>query len=305
MSSQTPAPGQPQSQPVPPPNARQQKVRVVDVGAMLLDVEPARYMPLVREGQAEVVGFEPQQAECDRLNAQRLAGATFLPYAIGDGSERTFYQTNAKFTSSLYKPNAAVLSMFENLGELSQVVQESRVQTRRLDDLPEVAECDWLLLDVQGAELDVLRGAEKLLSNVLVVETEVELLPLYEGQPMFGDVDCFLRQRGFLAHMLYAPLPQKLKACPIAVAPERLRHVPWMNAVYVRDLTTWSSLNITQLQKLSIIMHNVYASLDMAALALQELDRKTGTQAKDQYLRSLAQANVGARPGAQPAPRSR
>jgi FkbM family methyltransferase len=290
-------PGGPASQPTAPAHARQQRVKVVDVGAMLLDVEPARYMPLVREGQAEVVGFEPQEAECARLSAQRLAGATFLPYAVGDGSERTFYETNAKFTSSLYRPNMALLSMFERLGEVSQVVSERRVQTKRLDDLPEVSGCDWLLLDVQGAELDVLRGAERLLGDVLVVETEVEFLPLYEGQPMFGDVDGFLRARGFYVHMLYAPQPQKLKACAAPVATRQLRHIPWANAVYVRDMTAWGGLSIVQLQKLCIIMHNVYGSVDMAALAMLELDKKTNGQAREQYLRSIAQSGPSAQAG--------
>jgi hypothetical protein len=31
-----------------------------------------------------------------------------------------------------------------------------------------------------------------------VLEIEVELNPIYEGQPLFGDVDRFLRDRGFV-----------------------------------------------------------------------------------------------------------
>jgi hypothetical protein len=54
-----------------------------------------------------------------------------------------------------------------------------------------------LKLDVQGLELAVLRGAGAALDRVLLVESEVEFNLLYERQPLFGEIDEFLRQRGF------------------------------------------------------------------------------------------------------------
>ena len=54
-----------------------------------------------------------------------------------------------------------------------------------------------LKLDVEGAELDVLRGGEGVLAEALVLEVEVELNPLFAGQPLFADVDAHLRERGW------------------------------------------------------------------------------------------------------------
>jgi hypothetical protein len=58
-------------------------------------------------------------------------------------------------------------------------------------DLPHV---DFLKLDTQGTELAILKGAGLALGGVLGVDIEVEFSPLYEQQPLFGDVDAFLRR---------------------------------------------------------------------------------------------------------------
>ena len=57
--------------------------------------------------------------------------------------------------------------------------------------------CDVLKLDVEGAELDVLRGGDEVLAQALALEVEVELNPLFEGQPLFADIDAHLRERGW------------------------------------------------------------------------------------------------------------
>ena len=52
-------------------------------------------------------------------------------------------------------------------------------------------------MDIQGAELDVLQGGENVLSSVLAMVLEAEFVPLYKGQPLYGDLDAFLRRRDF------------------------------------------------------------------------------------------------------------
>jgi hypothetical protein len=56
---------------------------------------------------------------------------------------------------------------------------------------------DLLKIDVQGAELHALRGAEKTLPRVRFVLTEVSFTPLYEGSCVFGEVYDLLSAQGF------------------------------------------------------------------------------------------------------------
>jgi len=57
-----------------------------------------------------------------------------------------------------------------------------------------------LKVDVQGFELEVLRGAEKLLPNVEVVILEVSLLEYNQGSPLWSEVVAFMRARGFVVY---------------------------------------------------------------------------------------------------------
>lgn len=59
---------------------------------------------------------------------------------------------------------------------------------------------DYLKLDTQGTELEILKGARGYLSagKILVIKAEVSLLPVYRDQCTFSDVDRFLKEHGFL-----------------------------------------------------------------------------------------------------------
>lgn len=54
-----------------------------------------------------------------------------------------------------------------------------------------------LKLDVQGYELEVLRGSEEVLSRIDWVYTEAQFQELYVGGPTFSDTFTFLNSRGF------------------------------------------------------------------------------------------------------------
>jgi FkbM family methyltransferase len=74
------------------------------------------------------------------------------------------------------------------------------VEVRRLADYVRdhnVPAIDLLKLDVQGYELEVIRGSEEVLSRVDWVYTEAQFQELYAGGPTFADTFSFLHARGF------------------------------------------------------------------------------------------------------------
>lgn len=250
-------------------------VKIVDVGAMSVGKE-SEYRGLVEAGKASVIGFEPVAAECDKLNAADPRHR-YLPYAVGDGSEAVLHECNYPMTSSLYEPDTPLLEQFQALAELATVVRRIPLQTRRLDDLPEVAGADYLKLDVQGAELAILRGAQTFLSSVLVVQTEAAFVPLYRDQPLFADVDAELRRHGFVFHRFHGISGRAFKpflknnnpATPIS---QQL----WADAIYVRDFMRLDRLAPDDLLKLALVVNECYGSFDLAALALKAHDARTG-----------------------------
>lgn len=250
-------------------------IRIVDIGAMSLGREQA-HMKLLQAGKASVLGFEPVEAECAKLNALHPA-QRYLPYAVGDGAEAELRECNYAMTSSLYEPNTPLLEIFQALAEITTVVKRTKLRTRRLDDIPEAFDADYLKMDVQGAELDILRGAQRMLASVLVVHTEVDFVPMYRDQPLFADVDAELRRHGFMFHRFMGIAGRAFK--PFVKdnnLGETFSQQLWADAVYVRDLMRPDMLAPDQLVKLALIVNECYVSFDLAAYVLRQHDRMTG-----------------------------
>lgn len=261
-------------------------VRVIDVGAMFVGNEI--YAPLLQAGVASVLGFECVEAECQKLNAMSQGKHTYLPFAVGDGRERTFHECNFPMTSSLYEPNTELLARFQNLENLVQVVRKTSLPTRRLDDLPEALGADFLKLDVQGAEVDVMNGAPNVLAELVVVHTEVEFVPMYRGQPLFAEVDQRMRKAGFLFHKFAGIAGRTFQ--PLVVnhdVNQMLSQMLWADAVYVKDFMAFDQLSAEKLLKTAVILHVLYSSFDLALQALLAYDAKAGSKLGSVYFERL------------------
>lgn len=109
-----------------------------------------------------------------------------------------------KATVELHVTNILPASSVLSAGALSHKYHSNGLDTKenikvsqvRLD--AEVSnEIDILKLDLQGYELEALKGSVGLLSRVKLALLEVEFFPLYENQPLFSDIDIFMRENGF------------------------------------------------------------------------------------------------------------
>jgi FkbM family methyltransferase len=171
------------------------KIKLIDVGARG-GIHP-RWKPFYQS--LEVVAFEPDPQECAALNSQRHPYLVrFIPAALGaqDGDQATLFICREPGCSSLLRPNVDLCRKFLYGGAM-EVVGEAPITLKRMDSVCGDFQPDVLKIDTQGSELDVLRGAGRLLDNVLAVELEVEFVEQYLGQPVFSEVDIFMRQKGF------------------------------------------------------------------------------------------------------------
>jgi FkbM family methyltransferase len=109
-----------------------------------------------------------------------------------DGEKRVFNITNYDGMSS---------SIFE-FGQLhltsspdTKFVQRLELETRTLDSLVEeygISGCNFLNMDLQGAELLVLKGAEKALGDINYIYTEINEDYVYQNCALVGEIDAFL-----------------------------------------------------------------------------------------------------------------
>ncbi len=263
----------------------------VDIGAMLLEGDVDPLVRLNKLGRLNVIGFEPQTSECQKLNALALPGRRYLPYAVANGMRRSFYVTNTGMTSSLLRPNLRIAQLFNNLAELMQVVATPLIDTVRLDDVAEIRAqgCDLLKLDTQGSEAEILANASETLKRCLIIQTEVEFVPLYEDQPLFADVDQLLRGSGFMFHRFLGMSGRTYKPLMLNDNPNAaLSQMLWSDAVYVPDLARLDRLEAAALLKLAALLHEIYRSFDLCHVVLGAHDRHHGTSYAQRYLARLA-----------------
>ena len=155
-----------------------------------------------------IYGFDADADACEMANAdlaERRVNWTerHFPYAIADrAGAANLYVTQDPQCSSLFPPNEVFLNRFDQLRDLVRLEFFMEMETTTLDAVwqqEQLRAPQFCQIDVQGANLNVLRGAAHLLeTSVLAVQIEVEFSPLYVGEPLFAEVDQWLRDRGFV-----------------------------------------------------------------------------------------------------------
>jgi FkbM family methyltransferase len=265
-------------------------INIVDVGANPLSGAKGPYQMLVDRSLASLVGFEPDPAAFDQLQAIKGPGERYVPVAVGDGKRHQFRICAMSGMNSLLPPNFDLLNLVHLHGLWAQVRSLVDVDTKRLDDLAEIEAMDYLKIDIQGGEMLVFENAAEKLKDCLVVHTEVMWVPMYEGQPLFSEQELFLRQFGLQVHKFFEMQGHVLK--PFAVngdvhAP--LSQVFWADVIFIKDITRLDRLRPVQLLKLAIILHDVYKSVDVAHLVLQAYDRASHAALAPKYHAFLTQ----------------
>jgi len=260
-----------------------ERIHVLDIGAAFVEEPP--YQSLLKAGRATITAFEPDDQARARLLEIYGDEHRILPNFVGTGEARNFHQLNWPITSSLLPPNTPLLLKFQMLEEVMQPVGQRLVETVRLDDLHEIQDVDFIKIDVQGGELDVLSHAGRLLPDVLLIQVEVEFVTLYRNQPLFADVDRFLRSAGFQFHTFHSLSGRAFKPMiPEAGACSPFRQLLWSDALYVADWMKLDRLDDRRLRRYAVLAHDVLRSYDLAHLILSELDRRTGELMADLYL---------------------
>jgi len=149
-----------------------------------------------------IYGFDPDREECQRLDARYASpDIKAVPVALGsDNTEKELYLTVNPACSSLYQPDPSLNSSHAAF-HCQIETGKTTIQVRRLDDWAKengIDTIDYLKIDTQGSDLDVLRGTGDLLPRIRCIQAEVMFNPMYLGQPLFADIDTFLRSKGFV-----------------------------------------------------------------------------------------------------------
>lgn len=149
---------------------------------------------------AQIYAFEPVPDIFKVLNerVKNRKNVHLFTYALSDtgGKSKMYVSSGASHSSS------SLLAPKEHLNFHKNVFfeKEITVLTKRLDDWTtenNIDQIDFMWLDMQGGELKALRGGEKILETTQVIYTEVSLMEMYEGAPLYAQLRLWLQDRGF------------------------------------------------------------------------------------------------------------
>lgn len=175
---------------------RQYPIKLVDVGASSGFQDNWKGA----EKFLQVIAFEPDEREFENLVKNSSSNIRYLNTVLQ--KERTtcdFYMTRKQQVSSLFPPNRTLLNKFPE-SERFDILETKMLESDSLDSQLEkegIADIDFIKLDTQGSELFILQGATKTLRDVFGLEIEVEFSEIYENQPLFSDIDMYVRRIGF------------------------------------------------------------------------------------------------------------
>lgn len=151
----------------------------------------------IENGIRNIVLFEPLKESYDII-ASKSWGETDANIAVHqvalgstDRIAKMYLSSNDFESSSILKPKKHC-DLYPNI-EFSDIRD---VRVRTLDSY-NITDCNMLNMDVQGYELEVLKGSEKTLEYIDYIYTEVNNAEIYEGNAYINQIDDFLNPYGF------------------------------------------------------------------------------------------------------------
>ena len=236
---------------------------------------------------SEVIGFELDKELCEKLNKESQNGFKFFYQALGLKNERRrLYNTMDPFCSSLYEPNEKLLSKYQAL-EGMRLKNVSEIDTVSLDHFcfeNKIEKIDFIKIDIQGAELDVFKGAKNILKDTLCIISEVEFVPLYIKQPLFGDFYNFLIKEDFMLIKFLGFGGRFMKPIVLnnRMFDNNSQHL-WTDVFFIKSIEIIKQLEDQKILKLSFFAF-LYNNLDIAFFFLSEYDLRHNVNLKKRFL---------------------
>lgn len=167
---------------------------VADVGAF--DADSTVYLAERLPGN-RIIGFEPNPGPFEQAvkNARNYSNVEIENIGFSEQAEEAdFYVTDNLVSSSLYRSFDQSEFRFD---------KKIKVNLLTLDQFFRNGENILLLkLDVQGAELKILKGATQTLTRTKLVLTEVIISDFYDGGCFYFEIDDYMRGVGFKIHSI-------------------------------------------------------------------------------------------------------
>jgi len=185
-----------------------EKPVILDVGAYI-GGEVKKYLALFPNSM--LYAFEPTPAAFAQLKRDfgKAVNVEVFNLAVSDTNGiADFFINSFSPTNSLFKTDERAKEVWgDSILTIENTIKTTTITIDRFCENKCLSTIDILKLDVQGCELNVLNGAEKILKETKIKFILLEALfaPTYKNQSAFVDVYKFLHSFGYQLHNIYSP----------------------------------------------------------------------------------------------------
>lgn len=150
--------------------------------------------------KGSIYSFEPLPNCYQQLSHKAEGDSNWKTFqmALGSGNGTTDLNvTDGSKFSSVHSPNEYAAKRF---GDWVEVKDTEEVMIRRLDTVLSHIPSEerlYLKMDTQGYDLQVFRGAEGLMDQIICVQSELAWRPLYEDMPLWRETMDELEGEGY------------------------------------------------------------------------------------------------------------
>tara|TARA_B100001250_G_scaffold345902_1_gene315513 strand:+ start:613 stop:1356 length:744 start_codon:yes stop_codon:yes gene_type:complete len=166
---------------------------IIQVGANI-----GQEIPILTKYTNNIYLFEPLTKAFEELrkNISNYKDINIFKYALGEKDEIkkiNISNTNYSASSSFLKPSLH-LEYFPEI----EFDSYEEVQIKRFDNINSKFYANFLILDVQGYELNVIKGFADKINNIDFIYTEISIEELYENSVLIKELDEELYELGFI-----------------------------------------------------------------------------------------------------------
>jgi len=261
---------------------------ICDIGAS--PIEKTEFIDnLFENTNSRLIGFEPNISEFKKLiNSDRKK---FFNFAIGDGNEHELNICEFPGMSSFLKPDFDYLKMFHGFENWSKVIKTEKIITKKLNDLED--KFDFIKLDVQGYESEVIKFGDRKIKDALVIQIESSPIPIYYNEKPFSFILKQLEDLGFVLHM-FDNINSKIFKPMVIQNDVRigLHHLFQLDCVFIKNFDEIKKLNEEKLKKLILILFYSFRSYDLVDHLICNLEKKTRTHLIDEYRKLMKSEKI-------------
>ena len=171
--------------------------------------------------------FEPVMSNLKvlRKNIIKLkARIKIYPFALGSkkiNKKAIFLSDNNELQSSSFLKPKLHLIQHPNISFKKKEI----VKVNKLDNL-NIKDSNYISIDVQGFELEVLKGSKKTLNRIDYIYCEVNTAETYSKNPLMIDIDKYLKKYNFKRVETFFPTYKKYFFFK--------KHYSWGDALYIK-----------------------------------------------------------------------